>query len=130
MGIAAPLSAHDRELIAGIVVAQREENARVERACIARLEAARTEARRLAALLSGLPGVARILLFGSSATGFNFRLDSDIDLALQGGDVLEAMATAETSAFKVDIIDLEGSSSLFRRRIEKEGLVLYEKDQG
>jgi len=60
-------------------------------------------------------------------SGHNFRLDSDIDIAISGGDILEAMRIVESSCFHVDIIDIDAVPSPFKEAILHQGVVLYEK---
>ena len=92
-----------------------------------RLRAAKAEARNLAMRIGEDPQVLRILLFGSVATGRGFRLGSDIDIAVEGGDVLSHRALAERSAFPVDIVDLFALPDLLKAGLESEGQLLYEK---
>lgn len=74
--------------------------------------------------------VKRTLLFGSRARG-DFRRESDIDLAVEGGDVtafaLDADETTST-LLRFDIVDLEDiSPGEFLKMIRKEGVILYEE---
>jgi len=73
------------------------------------------------------PGLKRALLFGSAATGRGYRSDSDIDLAIEGGDLFACMAAAETSSFRVDVVELWRLPPGIRARVEEEGIILYEK---
>jgi len=127
MGNASDNSAPQRTLLDGIIVRAREDIRRNKTETSARLEAARAEAQRLACELATLPGISKILHFGSSATGRNFGLDSDIDIAITGGDILEAMRVAESSVFNVDVIDVDTVPSPLKEAILEEGVVLYEK---
>jgi predicted nucleotidyltransferase len=120
------LDASDRALIAGIVIRQRRENEKEAAAAATRLAEARIEARRLSSLIAKQPGVRRILHFGSSATGRSFRLDSDIDLGIEGGDILAAMSMVECSRFKVEVVDLKFIPDRLREAIFAEGIVVYE----
>ena len=119
------LSAHDLRLIEGIAAQQRKENEKAQGTAARRLEAARLEARRLASLLAEMPDLHRVVLFGSTASGFNFGKRSDIDLAIEGGEILAAMDIVEASPFKVDVVSLLTIHPVMRARIEKEGIVLY-----
>ena len=71
--------------------------------------------------------VKRVFFFGSASTGRGFRLDSDIDLAVEGGDILSHIGLAEGSAFSVDVVDFLALPALFRARVESEGELLYAK---
>ncbi|MBL8965554.1 MAG: nucleotidyltransferase domain-containing protein [Spirochaetaceae bacterium] len=117
----------DREFLRGVAERTVRDNARERAELGIRLEAARGEARRLAALLAGMPEVRRVLLFGSTATGRCYRRDSDIDLAIEGGDLLACMAVVEGSSFAVDLVEIERLPEGIRSRAREEGLLLYEK---
>ena len=76
----------------------------------------------------------KVILFGSALPGRVFRADSDIDLAVVGGDlpllerIVESARAADTSggALKVDILDLGDARPGIRERILEEGVVLYD----
>ena len=121
------MSEADRDLIQGIAERSARENERERKELARRLEAAREEAARLAGLMARDPELKRALLFGSTATGRGYRHDSDIDLAIEGGDLFACMAAAETSSFRVDVVELERLPPGIRVRVEEEGVVLYEK---
>ena len=110
-----PLSEADRELIRGIALRIKDANAREAALVARRLQSAKAEALALARRLAADPQVRRVLFFGSSATGRNFRLDSDIDLAVEGGDILSHRAATERSAFSVDVVDISAYPSLLER---------------
>jgi len=123
-----PIQSADREnLLAGIIARSKKDNRREVQNVRLRLASARTEALRLAKDLSSLQGVLRVIHFGSSASGQNFRLDSDIDLAISGGDILESMRLAESSDYNVDIIEIDTVPSPLKEAILDQGVVLYEK---
>ncbi len=123
-----PIQSADREnLLAGIIARSKKDNRREVQNVRLRLASARTEALRLAKDLSALQGVLRVIHFGSSASGQNFRLDSDIDLAISGGDILESMRLAESSDYNVDIIEIDTVPSPLKEAILDQGVVLYEK---
>ncbi len=103
------------------------DNNRLRARAANRLEQSKKEALRLARALSELDGIQKVIHFGSSASGRNFRLDSDIDLAIVGGDILDAVRVVESSSFRVDIIDIETVPSPFRDAVIGQGDVLYEK---
>lgn len=115
------------KLLEGIINRAKRDNERIAKETMARLDPARTEAHRLAGELAALDGVRRVIHFGSSASGRSFRLDSDIDLAISGGDILEAMKISESSGFHVDIIDIDAVPSPLKEAILQQGVVLYEK---
>ena len=75
-------------------------------------------------------GVEKVILFGSRARG-DFRKTSDIDLAVQGGDVARFALDAdeETSTLlQFDIVDLCGPvQPELLQSIAQEGRVIYEK---
>ncbi|OHD78843.1 MAG: hypothetical protein A3J97_01740 [Spirochaetes bacterium RIFOXYC1_FULL_54_7] len=102
------------------------DNAREAEQIQGRLAVAREEALCLARLLSGLQDLSLVIHFGSSANGRSFRLDSDIDLAIRGGDILEAMKVVETSVFHVDVIDIDMVPEPLKTAILTDGVVLYE----
>lgn len=52
------------------------------------------------------------------------RLDFDIDLALEGGDIYQAMDVAEGSEFPVDLVELRLLPPRMRERILAGGVVL------
>ena len=73
----------------------------------------------------------KIILFGSRARGTN-RDRSDIDLAVSGGDVdgfyWEMNERAHT-LLSFDIVELDnGISDELKAELEREGIVIYEKD--
>lgn len=68
----------------------------------------------------------RVILFGSAVPGRRFRVDSDIDLAIDGGDrpCLERLTAGVSQS--VDIIDIDDLRPGIRERVLAEGVVLYE----
>ena len=116
------------EFLDRIVQAERKRNAEARVRIAARLAHARSEALRLAqAFAEADPDVRRVLLFGSVAGGRVRTLDFDIDLAIEGGDVLQAWRIADESSYAVDVVDLDDVSPAFRAAVEKRGEVLYER---
>ncbi len=92
-------------------------------------EEALKEARRLAhAFAEAAPELRRAYLFGSLLPGREYRIDSDIDLAVEGGDMSNLMAIAESSQFDVDLVELSDLRETIADRVRAEGVVLYEKD--
>ncbi len=68
----------------------------------------------------------RVVLFGSTLPGRRYREDSDIDLAVEGGDraLLERLASEVNH--DVDIIGMEDLRPGIRDRVRDEGICLYE----
>jgi predicted nucleotidyltransferase len=109
---------------AGIRKLNAAERARIK----ASMERARGDAERLAAaILEKDPGVRRVILFGSVATGAARSEDFDIDLALDGGDVQAAMDLTEGLAFRVDLLSLARAPESVRRAILERGVVVGER---
>ena len=90
----------------------------------------RKELEGIISTLAGKYGAERIYLFGSLATG-NWRMESDIDLAVEGvakevffqafGEILFRTAR------DVDLIDLSEAKDPLQRRIKREGRLIYER---
>jgi len=119
----------DEGFISRIAARIRSENEAYEQLAASRKKEAEREAARLASrIASADPGIVKIVLFGSALPGRPFRPDSDIDLAVSGGDTARLEAMASDSAFRVDIVDMETLAPGIRRMVDKEGLVLYEKN--
>jgi len=101
-----------------------------EKASIAALRVqAIAEGERLAALIGERdPGVEAVFGFGSAFDHeLPFRLDSDIDLAVEGGDPLLHFRLTEKSAFRVDVVQLRGSNDDFTLRIRARGRLLFHR---
>lgn len=118
----------------------RELNNRERRRIAERAARARDAAKRIAARVGESdPSIRTVYLFGSLATGEPRRLDFDIDLAIEGGDVYAAETVAETvsadavtggeATFPCDIVSLERLPEHVRDRIHASGLVLYRRPQ-
>lgn len=75
-------------------------------------------------------GIQRVILFGSRARG-DFHRASDIDLAVEGGNITDFMLEVKDSASTLldfDIVDLAHTQSGgFLESIKREGIILYEK---
>lgn len=75
-------------------------------------------------------GMERVILFGSRARG-DFRRTSDIDLAVQGGNVPGFALDVEEETWtllRFDVVNLDGPvQDELRGSIADEGIVLYEK---
>ncbi len=87
------------------------------------------EARRLAKRFAEIdPGLRKVVLFGSLATGDLRGRQPDVDLAVESPHYLRLVAVALDSPFKVDVIDLPNASPVILRAIEQHGRVLYERE--
>lgn len=77
-------------------------------------------------------GVKKVILFGSRARG-DFGRASDIDLAVQGGDICRFALDVEeetSTPLRYDVVDLDGNvQEDLMENIKAEGVVLYEKVQ-
>lgn len=92
-------------------------------------------ARFLAGLLAAEPGVTRVWLFGSLVLYWRgwrkFRVDSDIDLAIEGlpperfFPVLSLLN--EKSSRPVDLVEITTCTPSLRKSILERGLLLYER---
>ncbi len=72
--------------------------------------------------------VERIIGFGSTfETWRNYRMDSDIDLAVIGGDWFTLTGAIPSSEFEVSIVELNLQNEEFREYVLEHGEVLYEK---
>jgi predicted nucleotidyltransferase len=88
-----------------------------------RRDKARTEAERIAALFHAqLHGLEAVWAFGSAFEESKpFTEISDIDLAIEGGNLIEAVKIAYSSPFKVDVVDITGCSDDFARMVRSYG---------
>ena len=104
----------------------RQEN-RIETERAAELHSrAYAEARRLAQEMGKADGdLKKVILFGSALPGRVFRIDSDIDLAISGGNRALLERVAAKSSFSVDLLDLNDARSAILESIQKEGVVVY-----
>ncbi|MFZ4617434.1 MAG: nucleotidyltransferase family protein [Rectinemataceae bacterium] len=75
------------------------------------------------------PSLRKVVLFGSALPDRDFRSDSDIDLAIVGGDRAGLERIAAASPFSVDILELEAARAGIRKTIEEEGVVVYAQTQ-
>ena len=72
-------------------------------------------------------GIKRIIGFGSTFERWrNYREDSDVDLAMIGGDWSKAMSRIPLGAFEVSLIELDLQNDEFAEYVNKHGCVLYE----
>lgn len=73
----------------------------------------------------------KVILFGSRAQG-DFSRASDIDLAVSGGDIIRFALDVDEKTWTLleyDVVNLDiGVSNALLNSIEKEGIVLYEKN--
>ena len=74
--------------------------------------------------------LSRVILYGSRARGDNHER-SDIDLAVEGGDVINfkiALDEDVPTLLMFDVVDLaDNLSEKFLAEIERDGVILYEK---
>ena len=112
--------------IAGAAKRINEANRREDAAISERRLRAQDEARRIAGAFRAADlDIRRIWGFGSAfESGRPFRLDSDIDLAIEGGDIISLLPLTERSDFKVDLIDISGIEDEFARGIRERGALL------
>ena len=80
---------------------------------------------------AGRYDIQKVFLFGSRARGTHTER-SDIDLAVSGGDVDSfywALKENAKSLLSFDIVDFDkGVSEELKREIQKDGIVIYEKN--
>lgn len=101
-------------------------NAKERIATATRAGEARIEASRLAETIGrSVPGTRRVILFGSLLTDVPANPTFDIDLAIDGGDIYEAMAICEPSPWAIDIVSLDHLAPGIASRIEATGLPLF-----
>ncbi len=89
------------------------------------------EAAAAAEALACIPGVRRVVLFGSLARD-EASAASDVDVWVEGlaeADWLQAVAKARTliAHAEVDLVRDESASPSLRARVAAEGIVLYER---
>lgn len=101
-------------------------NAREQTSLDARRVQAQEEGRRLAQrILAEIPGATTVRGFGSTWELWrSYRKNSDIDLAMDGGDMLAAMALVEKSPIPVDILELSSCSIAMKQFILERGVIL------
>lgn len=103
--------------------------AEVEKRSAERRVRAQEFARALApGIAATAPDVVRIIGFGSTfETWRPYRMDSDIDLGITGGDWFEAMRAVPESEFDVSIVPLDLQNPEFHDHVIARGTVLYER---
>lgn len=94
---------------------------------------ARNDAKRMACSLTDNFPCERIYLIGSTAREGEFTERSDIDLVIEGLPpevYFRASATiSKLTNFKVDLIPYENANSLIHRKIQEEGVLLYDSEE-
>ncbi len=90
---------------------------------------ARVFAAKLAVALGRAdPSVRTIVGFGSTFESWRqYRLDSDIDLALCGGNWGRLWSLVPKSEFSVSLVELDLQPESFAAQVKAQGVVLYEK---
>jgi predicted nucleotidyltransferase len=74
------------------------------------------------------PDLKKVIGFGSSfETWRNFREDSDIDLAIIGGDWFRLIRHIPEGEFEVSLVELDQQNPEFIAHVLNHGEVLYEK---
>lgn len=103
-----------------------EENRKEDERAAARRMAAQIEAWRLAAEFRAADATIRqVWCFGSTFDMSRpYRVDSDIDIAVEGGDILKLVLIAEASNFPVDLIDIADSRDEFARLVREYGMLI------
>lgn len=95
--------------------------------------ARRERARKFAAALAlqfgaSDPSLLAVIGFGSTfESERNYRLDSDIDLALSGGDWGKLWSMIPKSEFDVSLVELVLQPDTFAEHVRTKGVILYEK---
>ena len=99
------------------------------RQALARRERAQAFGRSLAPLLAAADaGLIRVWGFGSTfETWRNYRLDSDLDLGIEGGNNSLLLDHIPPSEFEVSLIDLSDQPDSFVLGIKAHGVLLYER---
>jgi predicted nucleotidyltransferase len=87
----------------------------------------------LARICTGHPGVRLVVLFGSVARGWA-RADSDVDLAVLGGEFWDQLglgnALATLLGREPHVVDLSAVSDWLRFQIARDGILVYEGSPG
>ncbi len=97
------------------------------------LELRRAKARKIAYELAQKigtsdPEIQEIWGFGSVFELWRkYRMDSDIDLAMTGGNWFSACSLAEHPEFPVSLIDMNDTTAEFNELLKKNGVLLYER---
>jgi hypothetical protein len=93
-----------------------------------RRQQAREKGREIALYLGTRDaGLQKVIGFGSTyETWRNYREDSDIDLAIIGGDWYFLSSIVPVTGFKVSLVDLDLQNPEFKSQVLQHGEVLYE----
>lgn len=76
-------------------------------------------------IISAHPEVGKIWGFGSTfETWRSFRMTSDIDLAVESGDILTLLSLVENKGFPVDLVDLSSCDASMADFIRAQGIIL------
>jgi predicted nucleotidyltransferase len=74
------------------------------------------------------PDLKQVFGFGSVFEEWRrFRFDSDIDLAIVGGNWSRLMRVIPESGYSVDLVELELQNQEFKNHVREKGVLLYEK---
>jgi len=94
-----------------------------------RRQRAQESGRKIAAALGAAdPGLEKVIGFGSTWESWRkYREDSDIDLALIGGDWFKLMRHVPEGEFHVSLVELMQQNPEFISYVLEHGEVLYEK---
>ena len=112
------------------IVARVKHNNEVEKTLLdQRRERAQVVAKDIARAIGEADSqILRVWGFGSVfETWRKFRFDSDIDLALEGGNWFSAVRLTDHQDFQVSLIDLADVTPAFAASVKHQGIVLYEK---
>jgi predicted nucleotidyltransferase len=118
--------AMDSDLQAIVDRLNRENAQAAEQISRAQRNAFQTASELAARMGSQDPTLRRVVLFGSTIPGRRYRADSDIDLAVEGGDRAHLERIALSAPQSVDIVGMEELRPGVRERVLAEGIVLYE----
>jgi hypothetical protein len=109
----------------------RRENGREAEALAARRLRAQQLGHHLAErLLAAYPMARKVWGFGSTfETWRSYRMKSDIDLAVEQGDILTLMRLVEGEEIEVDLVDLSSCHGSMAAFIRAQGIVLAEAQE-
>ena len=96
-----------------------------------RSDRARKVGQKVAEYLAEKYRVSRVILFGSVLKKGDFNGKSDLDIAVVGlkkSEFYKALADiSQLSEFNIDLKPLEDCSEEFKKRVEEQGEVVYER---